>query len=161
MSLQYVIDGYNLINHPVFKEQANKKIKDRRFALLELIRTKRLCGSSKNKITVVFDGYPGLGDSQGLSEGGPKIGVIFSRKETADERIKKMVENSGNPRNTVVVSDDKEVKFFAGSLGAGTISVGEFIGQEESGREKEALKAELTYAQMHLINKELRKLWLK
>jgi predicted RNA-binding protein with PIN domain len=44
--------------------------------------------NSKNKITVVFDGYPQV-SAQNLAE--TDINVVFSREETADARIKKMV----------------------------------------------------------------------
>ena len=76
MSLRYAIDGYNIIKHPLFTQQAAKKIQDSRIFLLEFIRINRLCGSRKNKITVVFDGYP---DSRypGYDE---DMEVIFSRK---------------------------------------------------------------------------------
>src|SRR3989338_5877343 len=123
MSLQYIIDGYNIINHPLFIQHASKKINDSRIALLEFIRTNRLCASPKNKITVVFDGSGLSGQISDKTD----IGIIFSRRETADERIKRIVENIGNPKNIVVVSDDKEIKFFAQSCGARVLSVEEFI----------------------------------
>ena len=52
MSLQYVIDGYNLINHRLFIP-TDKRTKDSRIALLELIRIKKLCGSPANEVIVV------------------------------------------------------------------------------------------------------------
>ncbi|MBM3250334.1 MAG: NYN domain-containing protein, partial [Candidatus Omnitrophica bacterium] len=57
MSLQYVIDGYNIINHPQFS-RTQKSPEDPVGSLLWLIRSKRLTGSAKNKVIVVFDGYP-------------------------------------------------------------------------------------------------------
>ncbi len=169
MSLQYVIDGYNIINHPIFRS-IHKAIKDDRKALLELIIHKRLCGSSKNRVIVVFDGYPKI---TGERIEDSDIDVIFSRKETADERIKGIVENSVNIKNIIVVSDDKEIQFFIRSTGARAMGVEEFIGLPFSdgrsaksgghlGKDKEDLiKAELTYSQMHKINEELKKIWLK
>ena len=163
MSLQYIIDGYNVINHPLFKERVNRKIKNQRFALLELIKRERLAGSSKNKITVVFDGYPNPKDTPdfGESEGGRCI--VFSGRETADEQIKKMLEGAANPRNAVVVSDDKEVKFFARAAGGRTLSVEEFIGLRERKRANKdsSVEPELTYSQRYKITQELRKVWLE
>ena len=159
MSLQYVIDGYNLINHQLFIP-ANKRTKDSRIALLELIRLKKLCGSPANAVIVVFDGYP---DTDSLKEFDNKIDVIFARCETADERIKKIVENFANPKNIRVVSDDKEIKFSVRAMGAGVLSVEEFIGHDRNLRkpqDAEVLKPELTYEAMHKINQELRKIWL-
>lgn len=160
MSLQYIIDGYNIINHPLFIQHAAKKIRDLRIALLEFIRINKLCGSPKNKITVVFDGHS---DSSIRKIGETDINIMFSRKETADECIKKMVEVSSNPKNIVVVSDDKEIKLFVKSLGGQTRSVEEFINRKANlqSREKNLLKPELTYSQIHQINQELRKIWLR
>jgi hypothetical protein len=89
--------------------------------------------------------------------------VIFSRGEVADDRIKKILQDLPNPKNAVVVSDDKEIRFFAKSLRANVIGVKEFIGLKAKVPQdkRDALKPELTYSQMHKINQELRKIWLK
>ncbi len=159
MSLEFIIDGYNVINHPLFIPP--KKIKDIKLALLEFIYRERLCGSLKNKISIVFDGYP---DMQGLKEVDANINIIFSRQESADEKIKKLVEKSGNPKILVVVSDDREIKFFIKSLGAKHVGVEEFINSKKRPKPADidgSLKIELTYSQMANINKELSKIWLK
>lgn len=168
MPLQYIIDGYNIINHPSFSN-LHKKIKDSRFALSEFIKHKRLCGSSKNSITIVFDGYPKY---TGEKIDAADINVIFSRQDTADARIKSIVENSSDFKNTVVVSDDKEIQFFVKSIGAKVKGVEEFINPsnlsqahaKRKGRLKEKEdfpELELTYSQMQRINEELKKIWLK
>jgi len=159
MSLQYIIDGYNIIKHSRFVGQLPKKTKDHREALVEFIKAQRLCGSSKNKITVVFDGYP---DEQGLEKNTP-IEVIFSRDKSADERIKNIVEVSVNAKTIVVVSDDKEIKFIVRSLGADCIGVEDFVSRNRGGQRKndDSTKAQLSYSQMESINREFRKLWLK
>lgn len=159
MSLLYIIDGYNITSHTKFSPLP-KKINDPRRVLLEFIKTHKLCGSPKNKIAVVFDGYPNL-PSQKLDK--EEINVIFSKEETADNRIKKMLETQGNPKNTVVVSDDKEIRFFVKAVGARSIGVEEFIHpQVKPQRKKEDLiKPELNYSQIDQINKELKTRWLK
>lgn len=162
MSLHYIIDGYNIIKHPKFN--LSKKIKDKRIALLEFIRNKKRCGSSKNKITVVFDAYPG---PLNLKQFGSKINVIFTKHMTADEKIKRMVEESANPKNIVVVSDDKEISFFVKSVGACSLCIEKFINPVRVDRDykkkqkEDLIKAELTYSQIEKINQELRKIWLK
>jgi len=157
MSLQFVIDGYNIIKHPKFT-RTNKKIEDARFALLEFIREKKLSGSPKNKVSVVFDGYP---DSRHPGYNS-KFEAIFTKKESADERIRRIVEYSGSPKNIVVVSDDREIKYFCRSFGARILGVEEFITRSEKSQPKDdSSKPELTYSQMHKINEELRKIWLK
>jgi len=158
MSLLYIIDAYNTIHHITFVP-IRKKIKDPQRALLEFIKDRRLGKKSKSKITVVFDGYPQV-SAQNLEE--TDINMVFSREETADARIKRMVETSKNPKNIVVVSDDREIIFFVKSIGSRSIGVEEFINpQVKPQRKKEDLiKPELNFSQINKINQELKALWL-
>ena len=109
---------------------------------------------------MVFDGHADLA-SQGLNR--TKINVIFSRNQTADERIRKIIEAAENPKNMVVVSDDKEIKFFARAYGSKSLSIVEFINYKKGlpKRENDLSESKLSYSQMHKINQELRKIWLK
>jgi len=108
---------------------------------------------------VVFDGYPDT-RLDNLDKGNTM--VIFSRRESADERIKKLIELIPNPKNVVVVSDDKEIKLFARGCKAQVASVEDFLNfQHKSPRNSTSFReAELTYTQMHKINEELKKIWL-
>lgn len=160
MPLHYIIDGYNIINHPKFTRTVKTSI-DPRLYLISFIKTKRLTGSPKNKATLVFDGYPPSYSSDYNDTG---TDVIFSRKISADEKIKMLLEESGNRKNIAVVSDDKDIKFFAKSSGAKPMGVEEFIGcrkQGNSKKEKDLINPELNYSQMEQINRELKALWLK
>ena len=160
MSLQYIIDAYNIIHHAKFR-YPHKRIKDSRSSLLEFIRFRRLTGSTKNKITLVFDGYP---DKEESGRKDSNIEIIFSKDKTADERIKKIVETARNPKNIIVVSDDKEIRFFVKAAGAHCLNVEEFINPQEKIiqlKRDGLLKPELTYSQIHKINQEFKKLWLK
>jgi predicted RNA-binding protein with PIN domain len=160
MSLQYIIDGYNIINHPQFTATHKNNLLPQ-LSLAGFIRAKNLSGSRKNKVTLVFDGYPPP-DTRTGDEGG--INVIFSRRISADEKIKMLVEEAANRKNIAVVTDDKEISFMVKSLGARCLGVGEFIGAKEkstSSRKKGLTAPELNYSQMHKINEELRRIWLK
>jgi predicted RNA-binding protein with PIN domain len=123
---------------------------------------KRLCGSLKNKISLVFDGYPAVGE---ITMKAANMDLLFSRSDTADESIKRIVERSSNPKNVVVVSDDKEIRFCVKPLGAKAKSIEEFMQplnkSKSKAQDKESLKKELTYSQIDSINKELEKRWLK
>lgn len=161
MSLVYVIDAYNIINHSAFSRYASGCVKDARLALVDFIKTKRPCGSLKaNRAVLVFDGY---GDLPPEREGAG-VEVIFSQEITADEYIKGLLEaSSGNPKNIFVVSDDKEVKSYARLARAGVLGVEEFMAPKLKPRNRSDsdLKVELTYSQVDVINRELRKKWLK
>ena len=120
MSLHYIIDGYNLIKHRSFAPSAN--IHDPRFALVQFLRREKPCGSLKNKVTIVFDGYSG-----DLSLRGLEFEVIFSCETSADERIKKMVESEPLPKSLVVVSDDRQIRDFAKLCGVVSLGIDEFL----------------------------------
>lgn len=160
MSLQYIIDGYNVINHPLFN-RLHKQTEDQPKGLLTFIKTKRLTGSLKNRIILVFDGYP---KSTTLDLNDENVTVIYSRRISADEKIKMIIEEQSHRKNIVAVSDDRQICFMAKSLGARSIGIEEFIKAKEKSVDKqkrELLKPELSYSQMHKINQELSKIWLK
>lgn len=72
-----------------------------------------------------------------------------------------MLELSLEPKNVIVVSDDKEIKFYAGAFGAKAQAVEDFIQCEDRLTQmREEPDPKIGYAQMHKINEELRKLWL-
>ncbi len=157
MSLHYVIDGYNLIKHRSFAPRTN--IHDPRFALVQFLRREKPCGSLKNKVTIVFDGYSG-----DLSLLGLEFEVIFSCETSADERIKKMVESEPLPKSLVVVSDDRQIRDFAKYCGVVSLGIDEFLTpprKKTAGTKDDSSKSELSYDAAQKINEELRKLWLK
>jgi len=111
---------------------------------------------------LVFDGYPDA--SQEIPEGEGLV-WIYSRKIDADEKIKKLVEESGNPKNIIVVSDDRQVQLAARLLHAQTSGVKEFICGKKSNKsvaaiELDSLDSKLTYSQMQKINAEFKERWL-
>jgi len=109
---------------------------------------------------VVFDGYPGLEEDY-ISNAA--ISVVFSRSQTADERIKKITEKFANPKNTITVSDDKELRLCIRSLKGKVLGVEEFICSKEIPAEDKdnEIKVELNFSQKDRINQELKKLWLR
>jgi len=156
MSLHYILDGYNIIRQSDFLSKA--QLKDSRHALISFINERKPCGSSNNKVTVVFDGRSDVFYAQ---EKGT-IEVLFSRNESADEHIKKMVEALVNPRQSVVVSDDRDICLYVRSLGARVMSVSEFIEKGHPKPKSISLhpKVGLTHQQAARINEELKKIWL-
>ena len=159
MSLQFIIDGYNITNHPDFCRKARQSPADPRPALLNLIKTEKLTGSVQNQVDIVFDGYPReVGAAQGQW-----ANVIYSRDISADERIRKMLEASNNPKRVIVVSDDKEIRSNARIFGARHLSVEDFLASDKKrdvGKRQNA-EPEISFTAKHKINEELRKIWLK
>ena len=110
MSLHYIIDGYNVIKQVRFL--TGKRLRDGREGLVHFIERYRPQGSKRNEVTLVFDGKADV-TSPDISK---TVRVIFSRNDTADDRIKKMVEASSSPKRFVVVSDDKQIIFYCRSM---------------------------------------------
>lgn len=162
MSLQYIIDAYNLINHPAFKP-AGKSPLNIQHALADFIKLNKLAGSKNNEVVLVFDGYPPRLED---IPRGKSLFCMFSRTKEADELIKEIVQDSVSPKNIIVVSDDKEVQLTSRFLHAQICNVEEFI----CGKKGKRLTADaqlvevdfkLSYAKMQKINTELKKKWLK
>ena len=155
MSLHYVLDGYNIINQVQF---AGLRLKDRRENLTRFIETFRPQGSRKNKVTVVFDGKEDVFSPPVRSE----IKVIFTRNESADDWIKRFVEKTAQPKQCLVVTDDKEIRFFVRAFGAKVVSVSEFV--DKVRKKFQPTKTEetpLSLEKAREITKELEKIWLK
>jgi predicted RNA-binding protein with PIN domain len=163
MSLVYLVDAYNVIKRsPFFK---NKKLKDARDAFFVYLEHHRPSGSLKNRMALVFDG------KDEISYPVPRYAfeIIFTRGESADEKIKEMVASDANPKDIVVVTDDKSLAASVRALGAKIMATQEFLKKsviEKKGPESrragiQETKAELNIVQQEEITEELRKIWIK
>lgn len=166
MSLHYLLDGYNILKQiPAFNDLP---LEDGRKGLIRWIETARPQKSVNNTVTVVFDGNPDFWGNtpQGLTR------VIFS-DGSADDKIKSMVEGDADPRNCVVVSDDKDIVLYVRALGSRVMSVKVFTGGFSPSRSlsKSASKSSrqakdcdgkyISLSRQEKINKELSGIWLK
>jgi len=166
MSLHYLLDGYNIINQmPI---QARKSLRDRRDLLVHWIGLYRPQGSSKNAMTIVFDGKRDV-VGQSRSE---VAKLIFTSDETADDKIKELVAQSNNKKTIVVVTDDRDIKYTVRSQGAGVMSVGDFLGKlkpkvakiQEVHKRLAKTKPSAKYISKSLeekITSEFEEIWLK
>ncbi len=118
-------------------------------------------------VVVVFDGFPSKDMVADMLKERRQINIIFSGKGSADEKIRDILESGANNRNTVVVSDDKEIKFLVRSHLGRWMSVEDFLSRPaRTGRAPDKLAREgdaeaLSYSQKQAINQELIRLWLK
>ena len=160
MSLLFIVDAYNLTHHPAFKPVAQRPL-NLVHALADFIHFKKLIGSSRNRLILVFDGYPPASEALPRKEG---LLCVFSKKLEADQVIGKLVEKAARPQDLIVVSDDKQVQLTARLFKARFLSVRSFIYGAQGQRARPAQEAEtlepgLSYAKMREINEELKKLW--
>jgi predicted RNA-binding protein with PIN domain len=157
MSLHYLLDGYNIIKQ--IPSLADKKLEDGRLGLIRWINMDRPHGSANNKITIVFDGNT---EGFGMVDGGI-ASVVFSQYGSADDVIKHTIEDARDPKQYVVVTNDKDVYIYARSFGAKILSVQEFTKaskRSSSGTLKRDSK-NISLRDQAQINKELSDLWLK
>lgn len=159
MSVHYIIDGYNVIKQvPYLNEKKLKEARDNFISFLEIHRPQ---GSIRNEVTVVFDGKNQESSPTNIKS----IRVIFTNDETADDRIKMMVKRASNRKRIIVITDDKEIKFFVRNLGAKPVSVKKFLSKVKakpfrlpSGGKG---KLELASEEAQNITKELQRIWIQ
>ena len=155
MSLHFVIDGYNLIKQTSILNKIN--LEDSREALIRFLKISRPQGN--NPVTVVFDGIEGGFYCRDISG----IEVIFSSHQSADDKIKRMVERSPNPKNMVVVTNDREIRSFAELHRAQIKKVEEFLAKlnPKSANPRSDDNKALSPQKASEITEEMKKIWLK
>lgn len=118
--MPYIIDGNNLIGCAPEFSLSDPEARGKMVTII-----KKFQESKNTKITVVFDGEP-----QGSELRNPinsKMTVVYPRYGlTADDEIKRILENYQNLKETVLVTTDRELKSFAKEKGAKTINSIEF-----------------------------------
>ncbi|MBF0483165.1 MAG: NYN domain-containing protein [Candidatus Omnitrophica bacterium] len=164
MSLQYLLDGYNIIHQmPEADKGSLESLRDR---LAQLVSGQRPQGSLRNKVTIVFDGQPGFLSPNSFND----VKIIFSSDESADDKIKKLVEYSDNPKAIVVVTDDNGIRNVVRSLGAGVMSVKDFLNKgsrnaavanKKTGVIQGSQDKKLSSSRERQINEEFEKRWIK
>ena len=160
MALHFILDGYNIIKNS--DALAELSLEGGRRKLVTILETRRPQGSLHNRVTVVFDGQPGVGPFQNP---GP-VKVVFSCGQSADEKIKQMVGRSESKKTTIVVTDDRAIQYYVRSLGAGVLSVRDFwharLTPEASPRTTAPETGKrISRVQEMRITDELSRIWLK
>lgn len=152
--MKYVVDGYNVIHK--IEALKSKRLFTQRESLIQMIEAAVAKNKSFKDVTVVFDGKDGVVAPIRHST----VKIIFSKKTCADKKIKHLLESSSFARDIGVVSDDRQVRFYANSVGAKRISVEEFL-KRLNLAEKKRITPQLTIMEKNIINNELGKIWLK
>ena len=105
--LKILIDGYNLIHTiPSIAEELDRDLESSRNNLVKLLHTYRSSKKDIYPITIVFDGQKEFSDKRNMPPRG--ISITFSRGETADELIVKMVKNEY--KGSILVTSDRELR---------------------------------------------------
>ncbi|OIO33709.1 MAG: hypothetical protein COZ37_05500 [bacterium (Candidatus Ratteibacteria) CG_4_10_14_3_um_filter_41_18] len=155
--MKIIIDGYNLIwaapelRRKVISEEKPINLKEGRDTLLHSLASYQR-GHPKLDIIVVFDAQKEVFLYPSLQSG---IKVLYSKGETADNLIKKIVEDEEKPQKTLVVTSDKELKGRVKERGAQVIGSLTFF--KKISPVKERSPERLNNQQENLIKEELKR----
>jgi predicted RNA-binding protein with PIN domain len=151
--VQYIVDGYNVIH--ASDAFGLGSLRDRRERFLRFIESRGPGASGAHHVTVVFDGRE---DASSPKWPGP-TSVVFSRGRDADGVIKDRVDGLGNPREAMVVTDDRAIQRWVRAAGARVMSCAEFLAAGDPSGHRPLRVSSLSSAETDSINEELRKLW--
>jgi predicted RNA-binding protein with PIN domain len=118
--MSYLVDGNNVMAQRVGWHR--DKPKARRRLMDELAR---FAQERRVSVSVVFDGAPEKYFADGASYKGVRV-FYAERGSNADERIKKMVEQSKERRTMFVVTSDRALADYVRRCGVQVIRSGEF-----------------------------------
>ncbi|MDR3195739.1 MAG: NYN domain-containing protein [Endomicrobium sp.] len=160
--MHYIIDGYNVINSS--GEFSASSLEERRNRFVEFIQSGRSSGSLRNSVTVVFDcksKNPYEAGEYNKSQVGD-IEIIFSCGIlSADDIIAELVDESQNPYEITVVTNDKGLRRRTSSGGAKHETVETFLAKGFKTKNIKRAKEYFDNNEKDIINKEFIKLWLK
>ncbi len=148
MPKKFYVDGYNVIFSTFLRDFELEKARD------YLIQFSRVY--VPDIVIIVFDGKEGV-----PSAISPSNFVRFTRGESADDYIKRMVEKEKDRSRIFVVTNDKSIIGYVRYLGAHVISPDIFMGGPKHRGKISNDKESLSEIEKKKINEELLKLWDK
>lgn len=120
--MYYLIDGYNLI---FSLTESKETLQKRREKVIHTLQKQ----FARRKISglLVFDGSHHRDEESGLSYPSPLIVAFAPKGQSADEYIVERISVAKNPKEMVVVTNDRGLKMHAKSFGSKAMSNDEFI----------------------------------
>ncbi len=160
-----IVDGYNVIHRvPRFKAQLDRSLQAGREALLRYCSEWKARRRDVDRFFVVFDGDSSIIDGD-VTASAPGVRALYSKTgETADRRIRRMLDQAERNEAITVVSDDNEVRDSARVNHMQAMSAAQFarigIARGRQGRTgSTATETPLPPAAQKAITDELRELW--
>lgn len=157
------MDGYNVIH--CLNNNGQADIEDLRQYLVVLIDRYRPQGSISNKVTVVFDGMGKMAEYVPTSS---SVKVMFSCEQSADDKIKQLVQASRNKANLIVVTNDRDVQYAVRAMGAKVLKTDVFLDKlnqesDKAKRQKPGASSSKAIPKFieDQITSELKDIWVK
>ena len=132
----YIIDGNNLIGKDKNLNQIQKKNKQSSREKLGFMLS-RYFSKKKTSVSLHFDGF----ENDEIRISGIKI--IYSCGVTADEKIKREIEKSKNPKNNILVTSDSNLAEFGRVCSCQVIKSDEFVKRLHSSNPTEEEQAKI------------------
>ncbi len=157
MSLHYLLDGYNIIHQ--MPDPVPSKLENQRLMLVRFAERFLSTMSRNNKVIIVFDGQPAMGQPEDIH----LIKVLFSCGQSADDKIKQIVHSAENPKVFVVVTDDRSIQKAVRLSGAKILAVKDFINKTQQLKSADSTSRveKISYVDEVRINEELKQIWIK
>jgi len=164
MAVHFILDGYNIIQQS--SDLALGSLQEGRQRLIRWIEVYRPQGSTRNSVTVVFDGQRNISHPPRDSF----VRVIFTQGDSADNKIKHLVSRAQNKRSQIVVTNDRDIRHYVRALGAGVMAAQEFLARMSCDREegRGTPPAAMHHASKgisrvleHEITREMKAVWLR
>ena len=146
--LWFIIDGYNVIKQ--HKKLKRLNISEAR-QQLKAITLRQIAA---NKATLVYDGSS-LHSTNPIREKS-LVEEVFSRGESADDYIKRIIKKAENPSQMVIITDDREIQHFAKQYKIKFESVKTFLKQKKNTEQKQK---PLKPKDIREINIEIQNIW--
>jgi len=121
----YIIDGNNLIGKIESLKKLHKKGKQLSRVKLSFMM-ERYFSKRKALVGLFFDGF----ENEKINVSG--IRIYYSESLTADEKIKKEIERSSNPKSIILITSDRNLLEFAKACSCTTIKCEEIVKQLNS-----------------------------
>lgn len=151
MALNIFIDGYNVVWSSAWRIAG--PLDQQRMRLVEFVSERYQRASSRNQVTVVFDGRPG----RIMTRSSDNVRVVFSYDMDADTWIKSAVDELGGGE-AVVVTNDKAIQQWVKGAKAKVMTVEEFLAPPRTQRAEEHTPKREP-ADAGRINDELKRAW--
>lgn len=123
--MHYLIDGYNLIFSLISPHDSKTTLQMQRERVIRALQ-KQFAKRNIQGI-LVFDGAHRRGEESGLSYPSPLIVAYAPKGQSADEYILEWIEQTKNPKQVTVITNDRGLIRQAKSLGAKAEGNQEFI----------------------------------
>jgi predicted RNA-binding protein with PIN domain len=119
----FLIDGYNLMHALGLAPQPVRLSLERsRLRLIDYLAAEM--GSAAANVCLVFDSKRSDGNDEQIHRG---VFVLFTRGETADDLIERLIREEKVPAELIIVSNDQRLRHAAERKGCPAWTCGEFI----------------------------------